>query len=236
MTDVPVAVLTNGSLLWQQEARAEVALADVVLPSLDAPDPERFEFINRPHPEITFEQLMDGLTAFRREFTGQCWLEVMLLGGYTSLPAQVRQLADLARRIRPDKVQLNTAVRPPAEEYALAVPSNRLAKLARMFEPPAEVIAAKRPRQASSESAASIEAILALLQRRPCAAEDLARGLGMNPGEAVKCLAELESRGQIEGVRHGSQVYYRPAGATQSPGTRARRRKMQRTAGPRVLP
>ena len=144
MTAVPVAVLTNGSLLWQKAVREEVALADVVLPSLDAPDPERFEFINRPHPEITFDRLMEGLAAFRREFSGQYWLEVMLLGGYTSLPAQVRQLAEWARRIQPDKVQLNTAVRPPAEDYAMAVPPERLAELARLFEPAAEVVAEHR--------------------------------------------------------------------------------------------
>src|ERR1035437_696237 len=112
MTAVPVAVLTNCSLLWQAEVRDEVALADVVLPSLDAPDPERFEFINRPHPDITFERLLDGLAAFRREFSGKYWLEVMLLGGYTSLPPQIRQLAEWTRRIQPDKVQLNTAARP----------------------------------------------------------------------------------------------------------------------------
>ena len=141
MTAVPVAVLTNGSLLWQAEVRAEVALADVVLPSLDAPDAERFEFINRPHPNVTFERLVEGLAALRREFSGKYWLEVMLLGGYTSLPAQVRQLAEWARRIRPDRVQLNTAVRPPAEEYAMAVPPERLTELARLFEPAAEVIA-----------------------------------------------------------------------------------------------
>ena len=71
MSDVPVAVLTNGSFLWQKEVREEVALADVVMPSLDAGDALLFQAVNRPHPEITFDELVSGLEQFRREFTGQ---------------------------------------------------------------------------------------------------------------------------------------------------------------------
>jgi len=226
MTAVPVAVLTNGSLLWQKEVREEVALADVVLPSLDAPDSERFEFINRPHPDITFERLVDGLEAFRREFAGKYWLEVMLLGGYTSLPVQVRQLADWARRIQPDKVQLNTAVRPPAEEYAMAVPPERLAELAKMFEPLAEVVAEHRGQQASAESQASAEAILALVRRRPCTVEDMAHGLGIKPNEAVKLLAHLEARGKVLSERYGPEQFYRAT--TSTPGTQTCRGKRRR--------
>ncbi len=229
MTDVPVAVLTNGSLLWQKEVREEVALADVVLPSLDAPDPERFDFINRPHPEITFERLVDGLAAFRREFAGKYWLEVMLLGGYTSLPAQVRQLADWARRIRPDKVQLNTAVRPPAEEYAMAVPPDRLAELARMFEPLAEVIAEHQGHRTVPEWQPSCEVILALLQRRPCSAQDVAHGLGMKQSEAVKLLAGMEAQGQVQCSRRGTQIFYRPVVPVSSQKARACPAKRRRT-------
>jgi wyosine [tRNA(Phe)-imidazoG37] synthetase (radical SAM superfamily) len=211
MTAVPVAVLTNGSLLWQDEVREEVALADVVMPSLDAPDAERFDFINRPHADITFERVVYGLGTFRREFAGKYWLEVMLLGGYTSLPAQMRQLANCTRRIRPDKVQLNTAVRPPAEEYAMAVPPERLAELARMFEPPAEVVAEHRGHRATFESQASAAALLALLRRRPCTMEDMVRGLGMKPAELLKSLDELNAQGKVQSERHGANQFYRAA-------------------------
>ncbi len=85
MSDVPVAVLTNGSLLWQKEVREELALADAVLPSLDAGNGLKFAFINRPHPCLTFERMVEGLIAFRDEFPGQYWLEVFLLGGYTAI-------------------------------------------------------------------------------------------------------------------------------------------------------
>ncbi|MCL5097356.1 MAG: radical SAM protein, partial [Candidatus Omnitrophica bacterium] len=133
MSDVPVAVLTNGSLLWQKEVREELALANVVLPSLDAGDAVKFAFINRPHSIIAFEQMVEGLIAFRREFTGQYWLEVFLLGGYTAIEADVKKLATWVKRIRPNRVQLNTVTRPPAEDFASSVPPEALAHFARYF-------------------------------------------------------------------------------------------------------
>jgi wyosine [tRNA(Phe)-imidazoG37] synthetase (radical SAM superfamily) len=220
MTAVPVAVLTNGSLLWQKEVRDDLVAADVVLPSLDAPDAERFQFINRPHPDITFERLVEGLQAFRRAFKGQYWLEVMLLDGYTTLPPQMRQFADLVRRIRPDKVQLNTAVRPPAEDYAMAVPLERLQALARLFPPGAEVIADYGALPATAASRASAEVILELLRRRPCTEQDVAAGLAMSPVEVAKHLAVLEAAAQVARQRRGSRVYYHGSAASPAPAAR----------------
>lgn len=208
MTAVPVAVLTNGSLLWQKEVREEVALADVVLPSLDAPDSERFEYINRPHSDITFERLVNGLETFRREFKGKYWLEVMLLDGYTSLPPQVRQLADWTRRIRPDKVQLNTAVRPPAEEFAMAVPPARLTELADLFSPKAEIVAEYHQPEKRFVTDANQESILELLRRRPCTEADIAGGLAIRAIEAAKHLASLEAGGRVVSQKRGDRVYY----------------------------
>lgn len=211
LTRVPIAVLTNGSLLWQKPVRDAVALADLVLPSLDAPDPDLFEFINQPHPEVTFDRLLEGLEAMQRERKGKYWLEVMLLGGYTALRGPVRRLADLTRRIRPDRVQLNTAVRPPAEDYALPVPQARLNELARLFDPPVEVIADYRGHRVLSESKATAQAILTLLKRRPCTLDDIAQGLGIKQSEAVKLLEGLQAQGKVRDSRRDSRRFYRLA-------------------------
>lgn len=235
LTTIPVAVFTNGSLLWRKEVREAVARADVVLPSLDAPDAARFQWINRPHPEITFARLLDGLAALRREFTGAYWLEIMMLGGYTSLPPQMKELAAHIRRLRPDKVQLNTAVRPPAEEFALAVPPDRLTALARAFTPPAEVIADYRGRETHvAAAAASAESLLALLDRRPCTAADVAQGLSISPAEAVKHLAAQEAAGRVCRERRGAAIFYRTCNTTtrtaagQAGGKRSRARRAAR--------
>jgi wyosine [tRNA(Phe)-imidazoG37] synthetase (radical SAM superfamily) len=218
MCDVPVAVLTNGSLLWQKEVREELALADVVMPSLDAGDELLFRAVNRPHPEITFERLVSGLEQFRHEFTGQYWLEVLLLAGYTAPATHVKTIAEWIRRIQPDRVQLNTAIRPPAEEFAAPVTRERLMELARLFSPRAEVIAEYHRQGKGATADASQQAILELLSRRPCTEADLVGGLAIRPLEVSKHLASLEQAGRIVGKQHGSRIYFRPA---PQPGARA---------------
>jgi len=212
MTALPVAVLTNGSLLWQPQVRAELALANVVLPSLDAGDAAKFNFINRPHASLSFEQVVEGLIAFRREFTGRYWLEVFLLAGYTASLADVDRIAALVRKIRPDRVQLNTVARPPAEEFALSVAPEELARLACRFRPRAQVVAERPARLAHKSRKLDARVVFDLLRRRPCTAQDVARGLGVNRLETLKRLEALVARGGIETSRHAGEIYYRASG------------------------
>jgi wyosine [tRNA(Phe)-imidazoG37] synthetase (radical SAM superfamily)/predicted Fe-Mo cluster-binding NifX family protein len=130
LTSTPVAVLTNGSLFWQPQVRDDLAAADLVMPSLDAPDAALFRRVNRPHHAIGFGRMVDGLGRFRRKFRGLYWLEVFLLDGVTSSDADVERLAALADGIAPDLVQLNTVARPPAEPTAAGVPAQTLERLA----------------------------------------------------------------------------------------------------------
>jgi len=208
MTKIPVAVLTNGSLLWQKQVREELAMADVVLPSLDVGDAFKFAFINRPHENLTFDQVIDGLISFRSEYTGQYWLEVFLLGGYTGIEADVKKLARWVTRIRPDRVQLNTVTRPPVENFAVSVSANQLAHFARLFRPTAEVIAERPSRLSSKAARLDFGAVLDLLRRRPCTAEQIASGLGLNRLEILKCLEVLERKGDIATSPHEGQVFY----------------------------
>jgi wyosine [tRNA(Phe)-imidazoG37] synthetase (radical SAM superfamily) len=203
MTDMPVAVLTNGSLLWRPDVRAELRRADLLLPSLDAATEAMFRAVNRPHEGISFERMVDGLAAMREEFDGPYWLEVFLLAGHTAMEAEVSRLARLAERIRPDRVQLNTVTRPASESFAAGVSPERLAELARLFEPPAEVIADFRAVHQQAEFAAGQREVLELLRRRPCRLADVCNGLGLHRNEAVKYLEELGARPHGWGAAHG---------------------------------
>lgn len=209
MTQIPVAVLTNGSLLWQPEVRAELRHADLVIPSLDAGDEAVFRAVNRPHQEISFERMMEGLIQFRAEFQGQYWLEVFLLAGHNVADADIEKLAGQVRRINPDRVQLNTVTRPPAEEFAVMVRQQRLYELAALFTPRAEVIADFRGVHQRPEFAAGRESILGLLQRRPCSIDDIASGLGIHRNEAVKYIEELSAEGVIEHTVTAGKLHYK---------------------------
>jgi wyosine [tRNA(Phe)-imidazoG37] synthetase (radical SAM superfamily) len=209
LTDTPVVVLTNGALFHRADVRAEAARADIVLPSLDAGDEATFQLVNRPVPGLTLEQVVDGLAAFHRAYRGEVWLEVMVVAGITDTPEHIRAIARLARRIAPDRIQLNTPVRPTFEERAAPVPASRLAELGRLFSPAAEVIAewGEGGDQALRRAPES-EEVLALLRRRPCTVDDVAAGLGLHPNPVVKTLAGLEHQGEVRRVLSGGRVFW----------------------------
>lgn len=139
-TDMPVAVITNGSLLWRPDVQEDLLEADLVMPSLDAGDQEMFDRINRPSQDISFQTMVDGIAAFRERFPGELRLEVLLLAGITDTEDEVQKIAAHARRIAPDRIQINTAVREPAEESARAVPRERLEELAVLFGPDTDIV------------------------------------------------------------------------------------------------
>jgi len=207
-TDIPVAILTNGSLLWDPEVRRECAKADLVVPSLDAGDEDLFRFVNRPHPEIGFARMVEGLIRFREEFDGQIWLEVMLLAGITDLPSEVEKIKRWVEKIAPDRIQVNTSVRPPAEEYAFRVDDRRLAELARQLGDNAEVIAELSPSGREKNATARAEDILALLARRPCSVEDIAEGLGIGRAEVTKYLSALFAERTIRAIHKDGRLYF----------------------------
>ena len=211
VTHLPIAIITNGTLLWVPEVRADCAKADVVLPSLDAGDPQTFQRVNRPHPDITFERLVSGLSVFRDEYEGQIWLEVFIVKGITDNEAAVRAIASVVAEVQPNRVQLNTAVRPAAEAEVKPVSAERLKELATLFDPPAEVVADFQAPHQPSRQAARSEVILEMLSRRPATVEDLAAGLGLHANEVVKLVDELRKSGAVaEQVRSGRR-YFRPA-------------------------
>jgi len=209
MTQTPVAVLTNGSLLWAEDVQDGLAGADLVVPSLDAGDAPLFRQINRPHESISFERMVEGLAAFRSRFAGAYWLEVFLLGGMTALPAEVEKIGRLIARIAPDRVQLNTVTRPPAEDFALPVSRTDMEHLARMLGDRAEVIADFRGVHRKGEFTAKREDVLDMLRRRPCTIDDIAAGLGMHANEAVKYVTELLERSAVVPEIRANRTYYK---------------------------
>jgi wyosine [tRNA(Phe)-imidazoG37] synthetase (radical SAM superfamily) len=220
LTRVPVAVLTNGSLLWMPEVRDALATADLVAPSLDAGEERVFRHVNRPHDDITFDRLVEGLIRFREEYAGEYWLEVLLLGGITAIPAEVEKIARVVRQIDPDRVQINTVTRPPAEEYAFPVGRSELQELAAAFGSRAEVIADYRPSPPHADFANRGEDIAALLRRRPCTVDDIAEGLGLHRNEVIKYVNALAADGVLETRLRGRTLYYAMAERRDPPGTK----------------
>jgi wyosine [tRNA(Phe)-imidazoG37] synthetase (radical SAM superfamily) len=207
-TTIPVAVLTNGSLLWDAKVRESILQADLIVPSLDAAGPAMFRYVNRPHRDIAFERMLEGLIALRREFKKKIWLEVMLIGGVTAIPKEVEKMADRASRVEADRIQLNTVTRPPAEGFAYAVPREKMEDFVELFGVGAEVIADYAGRENIEWAGIARREVLSLIERRPCALEDIAGGLGIHRNEVLKHVGALEKDGLVAAESRGNRVYY----------------------------
>jgi wyosine [tRNA(Phe)-imidazoG37] synthetase (radical SAM superfamily) len=209
ITKIPVAILTNGTLFYRQDVRADCAKADVVVPSLDAGDEGVFEKINRPHPDINIEKLILGLCSFRDEYHGQIWLEVFLVEGVNTGVEQIAEIKEAIKRIRPDKIQLNTAVRPTAEAGIERVKPERLADIAKELGENCEVVAdfsaARRHKKAQSKA----EYVLSMLKRRPCSIEDICSGLGISREEAQKYIVQFEQQGVIDSEIKNGIIFFK---------------------------
>jgi wyosine [tRNA(Phe)-imidazoG37] synthetase (radical SAM superfamily) len=208
LTAVPVAVLTNGSLLYLPEVRRELARADVILPSLDAGREETFRRLNRPHPRLTLELVVRGIKALRREFQGEVWLEVMLLQGINDSEEELEALKGLIADIAPHRIQLNTLVRPGADPEARPVEPEELERIARWFGPTCEVIAGGSRKAAAAGGVVDRE-LLEMLARRPMTAGDLARALGVEGSQVETRLVNLAEQGLVEMNLHQDRKFYR---------------------------
>jgi len=221
LTDIPVAVLTNGSLLWMRDVQDALMGADVVLPSVDAGDENLFRYVNRPHKDISFERMVDGTAAFTRRFPGEVWLEVLLLGGVTGIRAEVEKIAAAISRIVPVRVQLNTVSRPPAETFAFPLSPNQMFALKNFFPGRVEIIneIALHGVRLSARSRAGDADILALLSRRPCTFQDVANGLSIHVTEALKRLEVLIAAGKASTVVTDGRSYYTATGPEDASGS-----------------
>jgi wyosine [tRNA(Phe)-imidazoG37] synthetase (radical SAM superfamily) len=215
-------VITNGSLLYMPEVRDELRLADAVLPSLDAGDAKLFRRINRPHPQATFERLVQGLIDFRSAYAGDLWVEVMLVGGLNDDEQALEDLADALQRVRPDAVHINLPTRPPAEPWVSLPGREALMRASAILGESAAVV---RPVEGSFEIRQGdglVDSVLEVITRHPMRSEELRAALvgmlsrqGDPPGEAdlERMLHQLEESGKLQRVVRYGTTFWAAAGS-----------------------
>lgn len=208
MTSIPVAVLTNGSLLWQKEVRDELAGAGLVIPSLDAATQKIFEQINQPHPSLKIEEIIRGITRFSREFKGEIWLEIMFVKGVNDGAGEIKKIKGALAGMNLKKIQLNTVARPPAVKEARPLTLEELNKIKETLGEKCEIIVElKHKKQASGRKDAE-EQILNLLKRRPAGLEELSKVTGLHKNEVIKYLEKLERKEKIKYGTYKEKGYY----------------------------
>lgn len=212
-TDIPVAVITNGSLLFLPEVRQELSAADVVLPSLDAADEATFRHINRPWSQLHIDEIMRGLAAFRREFAGRLWVEVMLVRGVNDGEGCLRNISTALAEIGPDQVHINVPIRPPAEPWVQPPDDAALERAADILGHAAQPML---PAEGAFHLAAGLplaDAVEQIIRRHPMREHELSALLNDRaPHEIEEALRQLEADRRVRRLEFGGQLFWTHAG------------------------
>jgi len=208
---VPVAVLTNGTMLFDKEVRAAIKDADVILPSLDAATEDVFKRINRPQKDLKLDKYIQGLIDFRKEFKGDIWLEVFILPNYNDSLNELNELKKAIIKINPDSVQLNTLDRPGTVQNLTGATRKELQRIINIWGLDNVEMISKSPERKNILSYRSdIEtAIIETIARRPCTLDDLTKILGLHINEINKYLDVLEADSIIETLQQERGVFYK---------------------------
>lgn len=210
ISDIPVAVLTNSSLFWNNPVIQDIQSADLILPSLDAGSNETFQKINRPDNKITFNQLIEGLINLRKSFTKNIWLEVLLVKGINDTSDELQNIADFCKMINPDRIQLNTITRPPCEADYKGLSISELTEAAGYFDSNKVEIIGEFTKNDNEESRNKLKEndLINLLKRRPCTMDDIVNVLKIHRNEALKYLEINVSKNKIFIERQNEKIYY----------------------------
>ncbi len=208
--EIPVAVLTNGTLFGDPLVRGEMMQADLVLPSLDAATDLALRRVNRPLRSLRAADYVEGLVSFSNEFSGEIWLEILILPGYNDGEENLVALKKAIGKINPTRIQLNTLDRPGTVEGLLPARMTQLQEIATFFGiKQVEIIAPPEERKQVKSYRTDVEsAILETITRRPCTLADLEKILGLHINAINKYLGILEDAGKIETVEQERGTFY----------------------------
>jgi len=215
LTEIPVAVITNGSLLFMPEVRAEISVAEVVIPTLDAVDEKTFRRINRPWPKLHIAEIIGGMATFRRMFEGQLWVEVMLVKGINDTEQALFGIASALNRIRPDQVHLNVPIRPPAEQWVEPPDDEGLIRAMAILGEVAPIVTPADGTFELEESKQVVDAIIEIIRRHPMRETKLVETLSRytaGSDEVQITLEMLAASGQARRHIYRGQVFWEYAG------------------------
>jgi wyosine [tRNA(Phe)-imidazoG37] synthetase (radical SAM superfamily) len=204
MTDLPIAVITNGSLLYLPEVREALITADAVMPSLDAGNAKLYRKINRPHRELTFERLISGLKDFRETYKNQLWIEVMLIQGINDGKSELEEIASLLKQIKPDEVHIVKPDRPPAEAWVNPPDDESLMSAHAILGKVAKIIHPALGTFDFSSEDNLVDAIVNIITRHPMRENELTNALThWSTSDVHETLEALEKSGRAQVViRH----------------------------------
>jgi wyosine [tRNA(Phe)-imidazoG37] synthetase (radical SAM superfamily) len=171
LTDKPLVLITNGSLLFERSLREEIMDFDIVMPTFDAIDEESFRKINRPFGKLRYKRVYNGLLEFSKEFKGEIWLEVMLVKDYNDSDKSLGELKNRIELLAPARVYINVPARPPAEEN-VEIPEEETLRYARSLLK-AESIENLPVSSFTTSEKKALDAVIEIIKRHPMSEKDI---------------------------------------------------------------
>ncbi|NTU53861.1 MAG: radical SAM protein [Chlorobiaceae bacterium] len=212
LATIPVAVITNGSLLSLPEVRRELLEADAVLPSFNAGSAELFERIDRPAPGFGFERHVEGLRQFREEYSGKLWIEVMLIAGMNDSEGALRDMAAVLSTIRPEMIHLVLPTRPAPEGFVAVPDEDRIRRAVFILSAAAPVVHPAKGEMALDSADNLLETVSEIAVRHPLQERELEAALGKlfdgDHSKVHEAIAGLLSSGRFEKVHQGDDLYW----------------------------
>jgi wyosine [tRNA(Phe)-imidazoG37] synthetase (radical SAM superfamily) len=112
-----IAVVTNGSLIWHQDVRADLAKADWVSFKIDSTSEKIWRRINRPQKTLKISAILGGMLEFAERYSGKLVTETMLVENINDSDNSLRKMAGFLNHLQPVKDYLAVPTRPPAEKW-----------------------------------------------------------------------------------------------------------------------
>lgn len=211
LSEKPVCVITNGSLLYQKEVQNALISSDVVLPSLDAGDETSFIKINRPHPSISFDNLIQGFIDFRKIFKGKFWIEVMLMKGINDTKEELLKIKEKLDLIKPDRIDINVPIRPPVEKWVKIPDRNIISLLNAIFGDYTNIFF---PEEGTFKIYSSNfeKEVLSILMRHPMRQNQIIETFsssGFSKDVVISNLKKLKFENKIKEIFYNKQIFWK---------------------------
>ncbi|HOO75950.1 MAG TPA: radical SAM protein, partial [Tepiditoga sp.] len=208
LTEKPVAVITNGALLYEKSVRENIKNADIVLPSLDSPDKNTWKKINRPFGKMNFEDSVNGIIKFSDEFKGQIWIEIMLIKGINDDRESILNFKNILKQIKYDKIYINVPLRAPAEQW-VEIPEKENLEFA------VKTLGAISMENINSDNFFSeekddIQAVISIIKRHPMNQYEIKSFLESRKNNYPEVIiSELEKNSEISVIEYKGYKTYR---------------------------
>lgn len=216
ISNIPILVLTNGSLLYREDVRNDLFEADAVKISVDAAKEDIFKKVNKPFIDLSLEKVLEGIRCFLGKFHKTIFIEIMLMSQVNDDDKHLQKLNLLIQEfkaIRPlDKIHINTPVRITADPSVKFPDSQVLEKAVRSYLPDAVIVEELKHNKIDvlnrRETDELRKELLSLLKRRPETLQNLSVTLNTAVNEVLKELNVLVKRKKIRYKNYNSLNYY----------------------------